>query len=99
MTALAVSNAINHHQTFLGNGRVHAGGLTNNSHIYLGQFGQCQRKASRTADLFLTRSEIYYIIRYAQRGIPILFALRGSSSQNPIHLQQAHQTAATVVGP
>ena len=75
MAALAVSDTINHHQTFLGNGWMHPGRFTHNGHIYLGQFGQCQRKASRTADLFLTRSEIYYIIRYAMRGILFLFVL------------------------
>ena len=42
MTALAVGYTINNHQPLLGNGWLHASGLTDDGHVNLGQLGQGQ---------------------------------------------------------
>ena len=62
MSAFAIGCAVYHHQSFLGNGRLHARRLTHDGHIYLGQFGQCHPEAAFSADLFLAGSQVHQVI-------------------------------------
>ena len=90
MSALAASHTVNDHQSLLGNGRVHTRRFTHNGHVNLGQMGQGQRESVSTAHLLFARSQIHQII--------IIGVLRGTASENAIHLQQRYQPASAVVG-
>ena len=69
MPTLSSCYAVNHHQTFLGNGRAHACRLTHDGHINLRQFGKCQTETIVAAHLLFTRCQVHQVICLVLRGI------------------------------
>ena len=88
MAALSMCHTVNHHQSLLGNGRIHSCWFADYRHVNRRQFWQNSRKAILPTDLLFARSDIYYIIRY-------ILLLR----KDTIHLQQTYQSTSAVVSP
>ena len=90
MPTLSSCYAVNHHQTFLGNGRAHACRLTHDGHINLRQFGKCQTETIVAAHLLFTRCQVHQVVTGS--------VWRDFIAPYPVYLQQADQSATTVVG-
>ena len=86
MSGLAVSRHVEHHQTFLGNGRLHAGRLAYKSYIYLRQQWQNALHAVLSA---------YFFFGTCQKDEVVKPALLFESGKD---MEQRDQTGAIVVG-
>ena len=86
MARLSVGIAVDDHQPLLGDGRLHAGGLSHDSHIDRRQLRHHSAEAVLARHLLLS-------CRHPE-NVEVPLAVE----QDAVGLERCHQTAATVVG-